>query len=78
MKLYTSKEAAEYLKISIHTMRKWYRIGLIKGIKPNNKNIYFEQKELDAIASKEDRGWLSKLLNAKSRTHTNAKTERNN
>jgi len=78
MKYYTTKEAAEYLKVSPWTIRQWYRNGLLKGMKPNNKNILFEEKELDALAKKGNRGWLSRILDAKNRTHINAKTERNN
>jgi len=36
-KLYTPEEVAEYLRISIITMRSYLREGIIKGIKVRNQ-----------------------------------------
>jgi excisionase family DNA binding protein len=36
-KLYTPEEVAKYLRISIITMRKYLRDGVIKGIKIHNQ-----------------------------------------
>ena len=76
MKYYTTKEAAEYLKVSVHTIRDWYRRGVLRGSKPNGKNILFERDDLDALMQK-SRSWLSKLLNAKGRTHIDSETKGN-
>jgi len=64
MSIYTTKEAAKYLKISPQTLQGWYRKGKIQGSKPGGKNILFTKEQLDAVLTKKNdsRNWFNKLI----------------
>lgn len=53
--LYTTKEAAEYLRVTVQSITAWYRKGKLKGTKIGGKNILFTQDQLDAVLNKPKR-----------------------
>ncbi len=44
----TVKEAAAYLKVSIHTVHRWTSKGTIPFYKPNGRVLWFKKEDLDA------------------------------
>jgi excisionase family DNA binding protein len=76
MQYYTTKEAAEYLRVDVETIRTWYRKGKIKGVKPGGKNILFTKEQLDAILKSKEvsRNWFSNIFSGKNKKHIDAQT----
>jgi len=63
-------EASEALSVSLDTIRRWEKKGLIKAQRLNNGHRYFDKKELDRLLAKNsgsgDVGY--KVLNTKKKT----------
>jgi excisionase family DNA binding protein len=53
--LYTAKEAAEYLRVSVQTLKIWRRKGKIQAYNPGGNKLLFSQEQLDAVLSKPKR-----------------------
>src|SRR3990167_9985390 len=48
-KLVSIREAAQILSVSIDTLRRWDKKGILKSLRPNGKNIYSFIEELEKI-----------------------------
>src|SRR3989344_2809103 len=48
-KLVSIREAAQILSVSIDTLRRWDKKGILKSLRPNGKDRYFSIEELEKI-----------------------------
>lgn len=48
-KLLVISQAADYLDVSIDTVRRWDRVGLLHAIRPTGKTRYFSLTELTSV-----------------------------
>lgn len=50
VKLLSTKEAAEYLGVTEHTLLVWFRAHRVPGIKLGHRTLRFRREDLDAFA----------------------------
>src|SRR3990172_651629 len=48
-KLIPIGEAADFLEVSVDTIRRWDRSGVLHSTRPDGKNRYFSLEELEAV-----------------------------
>jgi DNA (cytosine-5)-methyltransferase 1 len=55
-KLMPIGRAAEILGVSIDTLRRWDKQGIIRSVRPDGKNRYFSLSELESIKFSQSSG----------------------
>lgn len=54
-KLFTIKEAAKYVGVSVTTLKKWEDLGKVVSMKiPNNNSKFFPKEQMDKLLWKLD------------------------
>ena len=69
-KLIPIREAAEFLNVSIDTVRRYDKLGILHSTRPGGKVRYFDPQELKAVKSSKPLITVATALRPEVKTHT--------